>query len=619
MVTEFAQWPQQGCSLNETRGRLLGLPASAEDDLSKTASDRRLADEVMAALAEDQLVGYGTKQGNIEREIINCGFWLAKPAIDWEGSYANASAEAYSSILVCPALVASDRARLVAGHSFKTIFERYVLKDPEVAAWARKAIRASSEFERVFIQGHCYPHGVGEWPLAFERGLVGVVHPDPAKRSPLGSMRKPDPIEAVVASEVLTNRFGALITMLRLGEVEGRAILCASSAPDTVLRSIWSHRDYYVDRDGDLFAINEERDAGAQSFLIRRWVGLVLELPTRAELRSTFRDGVARANGQARAADSAPEVGRADVVSAADLIAAGSLSVALDRLVFAHPEVLALRAAAIAASKKNGSSFYEFANLIGPVTGLDEPVLPLRYFNERGGDFGYPEPEPPPSAEQVAAWEEFYPAQPAEIDACYEGYNRRARDFFALLQGGQVAARGHVADGHLVDISQSLWSHEDYYIHCPTGDLYEAGPEQLEKRFTAVVLVPPPTTSLGRVSREHASLLPSTTAPHIELPAVPALAAVSKHTPSATKAEAGERARLEIYALCVDWLSVEMKRSPDVRQRPKAFWRSEAQKKWTISNRSFGYAWDEAIRNCNAVAWSKAGPPKRAHRNPRND
>ena len=100
-------------------------------------------------------------------------------------------------------------------------------------------------------------------PLAFERGLVGVVHPDATKRSPFGSLRKPDPIEAVTAAEVLTNRFGALITMLRLGEVEGRAILTAAGLPDTVLHSIWSHRDYYVDRDGDIFVINEDHDGGA--------------------------------------------------------------------------------------------------------------------------------------------------------------------------------------------------------------------------------------------------------------------------------------------------------------------------------------------------------------------
>jgi hypothetical protein len=175
-----------------------------------------------------------------------------------------------------------------------------------------------------------------------------------------------------------------------------------------------------------------------------------------------------------------------------------------------------------------------------------------------------------------------------------------------------VGARGHVADGHLVPIARSIWSHDRYYIHCPTGDLYEAGTETLEKRFTAVILVPPLSPN-GRpdVSREHLGALPITTAPDLNVDAQP--------PERVTKSTASGKERLETYDVCLRWLSAEMRRTPDVRERPKAFWLRQAQIKWGIAKRSFQGAWDQAIRDTNAIAWAKAGPPKRAHRNPRTD
>jgi hypothetical protein len=298
-------------------------------------------------------------------------------------------------------------------------------------------------------------------------------------------------------------------------------------------------------------------------------------------------------------------------ITAAELISAGSLSVALDRLVFAHPEVLTLRAAAIEASTRNGWPFYEFANLITDVIGLEVPVLPLRHFNDRRDDFGRPEVQRV-MAKPSAEWEALCRSAPIEITACYGAFERRAHEFFNLLQNGLVAARGHVADGHLVDIAQSLWLHERYYIHCPTGDLYEAGTERLVKRYTAVVLVAPPSLN-GRldVSREHPGVLPVTLAPDLNVDALSA-----GHV---TKATAAGKARLETYNLCLQWLSAEMRRSRDLRERPKAFWFRQAQTKWRIAKRSFERAWDQAIRDTNAIAWAKAGPPKRPHRNPRID
>src|SRR3954447_15537004 len=82
LVAEFAQWPQQGCTLDETCGRLACLPASAEND--RGGFDPLYLDEVMAALAQGQFVGYGTKQASIEREIISRGFWSSKPKTDWQ-------------------------------------------------------------------------------------------------------------------------------------------------------------------------------------------------------------------------------------------------------------------------------------------------------------------------------------------------------------------------------------------------------------------------------------------------------------------------------------------------------------------------------------------------------
>jgi hypothetical protein len=616
MAEDFRQWPQQGCALGAARNRIACLSdAVPAGDLPTNSS--QFATETMRALAEGQWVGYRISRDGDANRIIDRRFWLSEPVVDWERSPADGIGAHDDAILVFPALLAPDRARLIAQRSYKEIFDRYVLNDPEVAAWGRKAIARASEFERVFTHGHCYLHGVHEWPVAFERGLVGIVHPDPDKRGPYGALRRPDSIEAAIAAEVLTNRYGALITMLRLGEVEGRAILSASGAPDTVLRSIWSHRDYYLSAEGDIFAINEEREAPAGPFLVRQWLGLVFELPS--GFQGPFQEGLRISDPPSVGVNLQARKERA-LVAAADVIAARTLSAALDRLVFAHPEILALRGKAIEASERCKVPYYEFANLIAPVAGMEEPVLPLRYFNDRTDDFGLPEPQAPDDVVPDPEWDELFSSQPGEITACYEAINKRASEFFALLQDGLILARGHVADGHLVDIAQSIWSHEDYYIHCPTGDLYEAGRERLEKRFTAVILVAPVVRQTAvDVSREHSKVLLSTTSYGGDAPALSDDQASLQYAPMPTKSAMRGKARLESYRLCVDWLAGEMRRSPDVRQRPKAFWRAQAKKKWHIADRAFTYAWDEAIRETNAIAWSKAGPPKRAHRNPCTD
>jgi len=99
---------------------------------------------------------------------------------------------------------------------------------------------------------------------------------------------------------------------------------------------------------------------------------------------------------------------------------------------------------------------------------LQRPERRLRTSRTSGSD----------DVEPVAEWEECYqPAPGGDHRGTYEAINKRASAFFAaLLQDGLILARGHVADGYLVDIAQSIW-----YITktitstCPTGDLYEAG------------------------------------------------------------------------------------------------------------------------------------------------
>jgi hypothetical protein len=161
-----------------------------------------------------------------------------------------------------------------------------------------------------------------------------------------------------------------------------------------------------------------------------------------AELSSSARGQHRR---KQKSGESAPP-NEARPFTATDVIAAGTLSRALDKLVFSHPEVRLLCRMAISVSDVRQISFEEDAGLVVLVLGYDEPLLPLRYFT-----YLVEQPdEPPPagSTEDEAIWAEYFRRElPPELQAYYHAVQHRADTLIEMLQQQQVVARGHTADG----------------------------------------------------------------------------------------------------------------------------------------------------------------------------
>lgn len=373
--------------------------------------------------------------------------------------------------------------------------------------------------------------------------------------------------------------------------------------------------------------------------MTKRWIGVLLQRPhaSNANQQSSIPNEVPRDNSPTMQSNDEEQVSPDPApFTVADVIKVGSLADVLKKLIFKHPEIQTLRTKATAAAEAQQVLFDDDAGLVGEVYGHDEPLLPLRYFPKDDWDFGLP-PLPPVSPEDVAIWEKYEEPLPTAITDCYDAINLRAITLFQMLQRRKVVGLGHTVDGHPVPLMPTIWSHEDFYIHPPTGDIYEAGPGEMTKRWTGVILVPHsgfplaasaepvgsiPTVVLDpKYFREPPSEYPTAQPPvafHVELIASDGVLPTTMETkPASTKKSiAGVEVRKAARKACVAWLDEIMRTSPNERKESKPSLWKKAQKRWprTLSERSFIAAWAEAINISGAVAWSAAGAPKKEKR-----
>lgn len=264
VAVDYVPWPANGCSLAEARERVADRALLREwrrlvpaDGILEIASgpNRRisnltqsLADGLVGKLKSQQQVAYGHAARQAQPIRIPATCWSDPSRIDWTLSTLAHARGLFSDVRIFPVLLAPCRAELVSGRSFADSFKNFILNDPEVFALSSEARKLSSEFEAVFTSCRCLPHGVAEWPLAFERwSIKSTVHPDPAKRSHYDVPRKSDLIEMVTAIEALHHRYKILITMLRDREIEGRGVLCPTGLTEAIPPSIWAHAEFHID------------------------------------------------------------------------------------------------------------------------------------------------------------------------------------------------------------------------------------------------------------------------------------------------------------------------------------------------------------------------------------
>jgi len=409
----------------------------------------------------------------------------------------------------------------------------------------------------------------------------------------------------VIAAEALNHRYRTLVSMLRDGALRGFGLPATPGDPTEVLRTIWSHEEFHFDAaSGDVLQDNPE-STGRFDRLMRRWIGVMLQ---RTNISSELAHGsLARSSGaKVELHPNGENSNFSDVgpYTTADVLRIGSLSESLTQLVFEHPQIRELCVVAKEVAKRERVVFEEDAGLVGMVYGHGEPLLPLRYFSPDECDFSSL-PLEPPTPEEAAIDETFFGGGPPEIDAYYNAVNLHALTLIRKLQNREVTGLGHTAQGDLVPIAHSIWSHEDFYVHPPTGDVFEAGYGDMAKKWTGVILVGPngslsgnPVHVKGMASHD----VPPTTTGH------------ENPSPKPRKALARVETSTASYRQCLNWICQIMRASPKERtETRKGLWK-KAREKWpnTLSERSFISAWSEAIRTTGAITWSAAGAPKKS-------
>jgi hypothetical protein len=631
---DYVPWPRSGCTLAEARERTAerGAWKQWRDGVEELKSQGRndnpghdenrnrpelaieglengINAEFRLQIAKKRLVAYcrADRTGG-SFQLIGNDVWPLLTKIDWGQSTAGDAERAevvYSAVRVFPTLIAPCRVDLIAGCSLSEAFRSFVLEDPEVEALAKLAVKLSPEFERVLIKGHCHLQGGDEWPVAFERSVtIGVVHPDPHKRSIYDVPRNPDPLEVVIAAEALLDRYQTLIGILRRGELEAHGLPPTRGHSEIILRSIWSHDDFYFNADGDLFQVDRESE-DPRNWLTRRWIGVVLQrshAASPAQITSDSSSATMAGPPSTGVTSGTPDY---PPFTIDDVIRLGSLSESLMKLVLRHPSVRKHLKNALEFSKKERFHVQEDAGLVVLATGHHEPLLPLRRFAKQYDDT--PVDLPPESSEEGSDCSEFSDGWPPEIALYYDAVHLRARILIEMLQKREVVGRGHTADGQLAVIAHSIWSHEDYYIHPPTGDIYEGTPFTMTKIWSAVILERPSASrSVGMFhvnSPERDGVLPRTIPVQVD-PAKLRKAVARVETSAAS------------FKACTAWLMEIMRASPTERKITKSVLWEMAQEKWpgTLSERSFLQARSEVIRASGASAWGAAGASRKSKR-----
>jgi hypothetical protein len=291
------------------------------------------------------------------------------------------------------------------------------------------------------------------------------------------------------------------------------------------------------------------------------------------------------------------------VFTAADVLRTRSLSQALNKLVLAHASVREtyVRAKVFSSEDDSLAQLEEHGGLIALFSGHDEPLLPLRYFEESPFD------RVPPSriTEADDKADVYFADWPEEIRSYYDTVFMRAETLIEILHSGQVIGVGHTVDGSSVRIRQSIWRHPSFYVEPQTGDIYDASTNPMTRTWSGVAFEQGVAVT-SQVSREadRGSMNTITCDPQPEpLSGLRRSVARVQTTITARKA-------------CVAWLTGLMRLSPEKSTHTnKALW-AMARERWPdkLSERAFQEARAEAISLAQAPAWGAAGRPKKSPR-----
>jgi hypothetical protein len=291
--------------------------------------------------------------------------------------------------------------------------------------------------------------------------------------------------------------------------------------------------------------------------------------------------------------------------TAADVLETRSLSRALKTLVFSHPTVRASYARAKIAAEADGTlaQLEEHGGLIGECFGHDEPLLPLRYFEEEPYDvaplLASDEPEEDPKIDAY-----FTDNGSPEIGAYYETVLERVETLLEILHSGQVIGVGHTADGNPVRIQQSIWRHPTYYVEPRAGNIYDANTNPMTRTWSGVAFERNVAAIKSEVSRE------------ADRGSLKTITYDAEPSPAARKGIARVQTKVNARNACTSLLTALMRSSPEERTHTNAELWEMARAKWpgALSERAFQDARAAAITAASAPAWGAAGRPRKSPR-----
>ncbi len=138
-------------------------------------------------------------------------------------------------------------------------------------------MRAAPALKCIYSSGHCYPRGLRQWPLAYEgRDIAGGCSPN----SPVGWLARvvdgPVPTDVQAASDAMTARYGAIMDMLRHGELVGVGDPVRRGDRPEILPTVWQHKDFWIDAQaGDVVQV-ARTSTDWSDFFVKRWRGVFL-------------------------------------------------------------------------------------------------------------------------------------------------------------------------------------------------------------------------------------------------------------------------------------------------------------------------------------------------------
>lgn len=177
------------------------------------------------------------------------------------------------------------------------------------------------------------------------------------------------------------------------------------------------------------------------------------------------------------------------------------------------------------------------------------------------------------------------PAPSAAIKAVAQVLALRIATLQTLLISGRLIAWGtHWNTGTPGPIHRMLWLRANQAIEVRNGDLCEYQNSKYIPTWTGIAL-----------QRASDGTRPSATFDEI----------IQRRD---RKNRSGTTIRSE--SQCKSWLAQIMHDHPQKRLKPKAALFHDAERKWSISRRSFDRAWGVALVETGAVAWTKGGRPK---------